>query len=127
MSSGWAVQESSKGPTRDRLRNLYEFHTARKGTLRPKTAMNKAFADIRTGVIMAAIDAKTMETPLPCGDRLFGPAAEQERTIGAAETERIGHGVFEFRLACVVRNQVHPNRVGIGIFEINSGRDHLIA
>jgi hypothetical protein len=58
---------------------------------------------------------------------LLVPAAEQECAVGATETEGVGHGVFDCGFARVVWNQIHPSRVGVGVFEVDRGRQYLVA
>src|SRR5262249_24392127 len=59
--------------------------------------------------------------------RLVVPAAEQQRAVRSAKTERIRHGVFEAGFSGLVGHQVHPGSVRVGIFEIDRRRQHLIA
>lgn len=58
---------------------------------------------------------------------LLGPAAEQERAIRTAKTEGIRHGVLDFSFAGVIRNQIHPRRIGIRIFQVDGRRQYLMA
>src|SRR5947199_10044368 len=46
---------------------------------------------------------------------LFRPAAEQKRAVGAAEPEGVRHGIFDFRFAGLIGNQVDTRGIRIGI------------
>jgi hypothetical protein len=58
---------------------------------------------------------------------LFGPAAEEQGTVGAAEAEGVRHGVFEICFSGVVGDEVHAVGLGVLIFEVDGGRQNLIA
>ena len=58
---------------------------------------------------------------------LFDPAPEKERAVCPAEAERVRHGVFDFRFAGLVGDQVHAGSVGIGILQVDGGRQDLVA
>src|SRR6202021_2361481 len=53
---------------------------------------------------------------------LFDPAPEKERAVCPAEAERVRHGIFDFRFAGLVGDQVHAGSVGIGILQVDGGR-----
>ena len=57
---------------------------------------------------------------------LLRPAAEEEGAVGSAKTEGIRHGIFHVNLAGLVGNVIQI-ALGVGIFEIDGGRQQLIA
>src|SRR5208283_1842071 len=58
---------------------------------------------------------------------LFTPAAEEQRTVGAPEAERVRHGIFEFGFAGMVGDEVHAGGFGVLALEVDGGRQNLIA
>src|SRR5258708_38352632 len=54
------------------------------------------------------------------------PATKQQRPVGATETERIRHGVFNFRLAGVVGNKIHSRSFRVLTFQVDGWRQYLI-
>jgi len=64
---------------------------------------------------------------VPGFSQLFGPAAEEESAVGAAEAEGVGHSVFEAGFAGVVGDEIHAGRVGVGVLEIDGGWQDLVA
>ena len=59
---------------------------------------------------------------------LFLPTPKEKGAIGAAEAERVRHGIFErISFAGLVGDKIHSVRVGILVLEIGRGRQNLIA
>ena len=55
------------------------------------------------------------------------PTLEEKRAVGPAEAEGIGQGVLEFGLLGVVGDEVQGVALRVGIFQINSRRQALVA
>src|SRR2546421_1126465 len=60
------------------------------------------------------------------GMLLAGPALENQRCVGTAKTKRIRKRILDRRFARVIRHIVQV-ALGIGSFQIDGGRQNLIA
>src|SRR5690349_6201346 len=74
---------------------------------------------------------RAQEKPRECADKrnlllLSRPAPENERSVGAAKSKGIRKRVFDQRSACMIRHVVQI-AFGIGILEVNRGRERLVA
>jgi hypothetical protein len=58
---------------------------------------------------------------------LLRPSPEQQCTVGAAEAERVRHGVFELGLAGLIGDEIHAAGFGVLANKVDGGRQDLIA